>query len=206
MLSRQKRILYAITMTALIVNPIAVWSETIAIPVFLDYQQLQAHLMRDQFKAPDNTARYLLDHDGCASITLSEPHLSAAGEFLRVDAKILATIGVPATGGCTVVTRWAGRTDIRSKPALVSGQPLSVKFRVQDARLYDHQDRLLTDSLVLLPVKEQLPLLLNRYTLDLKPETNVYPKLGAADAANAGDQRPVAGTEPAAFFVVHNRC
>ena len=172
MLSRRKRILYAIMMTALIVNPIAVWSETIAIPVFLDYQQLQAHLMRDQFKAPDNTARYLLDDDGCASITLSEPHLSAEGEFLRVDAKILATIGVPATGGCTVITRWSGRTDIRSKPALVSGHPLSVKFRVQDARLYDQQDRQLTDSLVLPPVTEQLHLLLNRFTLDLKPETN----------------------------------
>ena len=172
MLSRLTSILYAIMIMALIVKPVAVRAETITVPVFLDYQQLQLLMMQDKFKGPNNTAQYLLDDDGCTSITFSEPHLSAEGELLRVDAKILATIGDPTTGACKVISRWTGRTAVTGKPALISGQPLSVAFRVQTARLYDQQGRLLTDSLVLQAVKEQLHLLLSRYRLDLKPETD----------------------------------
>ena len=96
------------------------------------------------------------------------PHLSAEGELLRVDAKTLATIGVPTSGACKVITRWTGRTAVTGKPALISDQPLSAEFRVQAARLYDQEGRLLTDNVVLQAVKEKLHLLLSRYRLDLK--------------------------------------
>jgi len=172
MLSRLTSILYAIIFMALIVKPIAVRAETITIPVFLDYQQLQLLMMQDKFKGPNNSAKYLLNDDGCTSITFSEPRLSAEGELLRADAKILATIGDLTTGTCNVITRWTGRTTVTGKPAVVSGQPLSVEFRVQDARLYDQLGRLLTDNIVLQAVKEQLHLLLSLYSLDLKPETD----------------------------------
>ena len=172
MLTRLTSILYAIMIMALIVKPIAVRAETITIPVFLDYQQLQLLMMRNNFKGPNNTAKYLLDDNGCTSITFSEPYLSAEGELLRVDAKILATIGDPTTGACRVITRWTGRTTVTGKPVLVSGQSLSLEFRVQTTRLYDQQGRLLKDSYVLQAMKEQLHLLLSRYRLDLKPETD----------------------------------
>ncbi|MGB6010213.1 MAG: SPOR domain-containing protein [Desulfobacterales bacterium] len=172
MLTRLTSILYAIMIMALIVKPIAVRAETITIPVFLDYQQLQLLIIRDEFKGPKNTAQYLLDDDGCTSITFSEPRLSTEGELLRVDAKTLATIGVPTSGACKVITRWTGRTAVTGKPALISDQPLSAEFRVQAARLYDQEGRLLTDNVVLQAVKEKLHLLLSRYRLDLKPETD----------------------------------
>ncbi len=172
MFFRLTSILYAIMIMALIVKPIAVRAETITIPVFHDYKQLQLLMMWDKFKGPNNTAQYLLDEDGCTSITFMEPHLSAEGALLRVDAKILATIGDPTTGKCKVITRWTGRTTVIGKPDLVDDQPLSVEFRVQATRLYDQHGRLLTDSLVLQAVKEQLHLLLSRYRLDLKPETD----------------------------------
>jgi septal ring-binding cell division protein DamX len=172
MLSRLTITLYAIMIMALIVKPVNVWAETINIPVFLDYQQLQLLMIRDQFKGPNNTAQYLLDDDGCTSITFSEPRLSAEGELLRVDSKTLATIGVSTIGACKVITRWTGRTVVTGKPVLVNDQPFSVEFRVQAVRLYDQQDRLLKDNVVLQPVKEKLHLLLSRYRLDLKPETD----------------------------------
>ncbi len=172
MLTRLTSILYAIMIMALIVKPIAVRAETITIPVFLDYQQLQLLIIRNEFKGPKNTAQYLLDDDGCTSITFSEPRLSMEEELLRVDAKTLATIGVPTSGACKVITRWTGRTAVTGKPALISDQPLSAEFRVQAARLYDQEGRLLTDNVVLQAVKEKLHLLLSRYRLDLKPETD----------------------------------
>ena len=172
MLTRLPSILYAIMIMALIVKPTAVRAETITIPVFLDYQQLQLLIIRNEFKGPKNTAQYLLDDDGCTSITFSEPRLSMEEELLRVDAKTLATIGVPTSGACKVITRWTGRTAVTGKPALISDQPLSAEFRVQAARLYDQEGRLLTDNVVLQAVKEKLHLLLSRYRLDLKPETD----------------------------------
>jgi septal ring-binding cell division protein DamX len=177
MFSRLTSILYAIMIMALIVKPSAVRAETNTIPVFLNCQQLQLLMMRDKFKGPNNTAQYLLDDDGCTSITFSEPHLSAEGELLRVDAKTLVTIGVPTTGACKVITRWTGRTAVTGKPVLVNDQPFSVEFRVQAARLYDQQGKLLTDSIVLQAVKEQLHLLLSDYRLDLKPETDQFKAL-----------------------------
>jgi cell division septation protein DedD len=172
MVSRLTITLYAIMIMALIVKPISLRAETIAIPVFLDYQQLQLLIMRDEFKGPNDTARYLLDDDGCTSITFSEPHLSAEGELLRVDAKILAIIGIPATGACKTIARWNGRTVVTGKSSLISGQPLSSEFRVQTSGIYDQEGRPLANSLVLQAVKEQLHLLLSRYRLDLKPETD----------------------------------
>ena len=172
MFSRLTSILYAIMIIALIVKPSAVQAETITIPVFLDYQQLQLLMMQDKLKGPNNSATYLMDDDGCTSITFSGPRLSADGELLRVDAKILATIGDLATGACNVITRWTGSTTVTGKPVVVSGQPLSVGFVVQAVRLYDQRGLLITDSIVLQAMKEQLPLLLSRYRLNLKPETD----------------------------------
>jgi len=169
---RRTIILYAIIIIALIVKPTAVRAETISISVFLDYRQLQLLMMRDAFNGPNHTAQYLLDDDGCTRITFSEPHLSAEGELLRVDTKTLATIGVTTTtGACKVITQWNGRATVTGKPVLVSDQPFSVEFRVQDTRLYNQQGRLLEDSLVLQAVKEQMHLFLSRYRLDLNPET-----------------------------------
>ena len=172
MLSRLTFILYAILFMALIIKPIVVKAETVTIPVFLDYQQLQLLMVRDNFKGSNNTAKYLMDDNGCTSITFSEPRMSTEGELLRVDAKILATIGVPAIGSCKVITRWTGRTAVTGKPSLLKDQPLSVEFKVQETRLYDQKGKLLKDGLVLQAVKEQLHLLLSRYKLDLKPETD----------------------------------
>jgi len=172
MLSRLTSILYAIMSMALILKTITVGAETITTPVFLDFQQLQLFMIRDEFKGPNNTVQYLLDEDACTSITFSEPLLSAEGEFLRVDAKTLATIGVPTSGACEVITRWTGRTAVTGKPVLVSDQPFSVEFKVQAVRLFDQQNRLITDNVLLQAVKEKLHLLLSRYRVDLKPETD----------------------------------
>ena len=174
MLSRLTIVLYSIFFTALIVKPIAVKAETVTIPIFLDYQQIQLLMIRDNFEGPNNTAQYLLDENGCTSIIFSEPRMSTEGGLLRVDAKILATIGVPAIGSCKVITRWTGRTAVTGKPALVKDQPLSVEFKVQETQLYDQTGKLLKDGLVLKAVREQLHLLLSRFKLDLKPETDPF--------------------------------
>jgi hypothetical protein len=162
--------LFAIMAIALMVKPVLAQTETIAIPVFFDYRQLQLFMMRDEFKGPNPTAQYRLDDDGCTSIAFSEPHLSADGQLLRADAKVLSTIGISATGACTVITRWTGSTSVIGKPVLVPGQPLSIEFKVQDARLYNRHGKLISDNFAAEAVKEQLHLLLSSYKLDLKPE------------------------------------
>ena len=166
------RILHAFLLTILILQPVTVSAETVAIPLFLNYPQLQLLMKRAMFTGPDESALYLLDNEGCNTVSFSEPHLSAAGEGLRLKAKILAIIGVNATGGCMTITRWAGRTVVKGKPILVNRQPLSVQFQVQAVELYDQQGRVLSDSLLPQTYKAQLRQVLSRFRMDLKPATD----------------------------------
>ncbi len=166
------RILHAILLAVLILKPVTVSAEKVAIPVFLDYSQLQLLMKRAIFTGPDNSARYLLDYDGCNMVSFSEPHLSAEGEGLRLKAKTLAIIGANTTDGCMTITRWTGRIVVKGKPLLVNRQPLSVQFQVLAVELYDQQGRRLSDSLLPQAFKAQLHRVLSRFRMDLKPATD----------------------------------
>ena len=165
------RILLSILFTLLILKPVTVSAEKVAIPVFLNYPQLQLLMKRAMFTGPDNSARYLLDDDGCNTVSFSQPHLSAAGEGLRLSTHTSAIIGANTTDGCMTITRWAGRTVITGKPLLVNRQPLAVQFQVQAVALYDQQGRQLSDSLLPQAFKAQLHQVLSRFHMDLKPAT-----------------------------------
>ena len=165
------QILHAILLTVLILKPVTVSAEKVTIPVFLNYPQLQLLMKRAMFTGPDNSARYLLDNDGCSTVSFSEPHLSAEDEGLRLNAKTLAVIGANTTDGCMTITRWTGRTVVKSKPLLVNGQPLSVQFQVQAVELYE-QGGLLSDSLLPQIFNTQLHQILSRFHMDLKPATD----------------------------------
>jgi len=65
-----KLILPTILLTILILTPVAVSAETVAIPGFLNYPQLQLLMKSTMFTGPDYSARYLLDDDGCNTISL----------------------------------------------------------------------------------------------------------------------------------------
>ena len=56
--------LFVVIIIALFVKPFTVRAETINIPVFIDYQQLQLLMIQDEFKGPNSTAQYLLDDNG----------------------------------------------------------------------------------------------------------------------------------------------
>jgi len=166
------RILHAILFTVLILKPVAASAETVEIPVFLNYPQLQLLMKRAMFSGPDDSARYLLDNEGCNTVSFSGLHLSAEGEGLRLNAKTLAIIGVNATDGCMAISQWTGQTVVRGKPLLVNRQPLSVQFQVQAVELYDQQGRLLSDSLLPQAFNAQLRQILSRFHMDLKPATD----------------------------------
>jgi len=170
--ARPIRVLHAILLTILILKPVTVSAEKLAIPVFLNYPQLQLLMKRAMFTGPDNSARYSLDNDGCNTISFSEPNLSAEGEGLRLSTNTLAIIGADTTDGCMTITRWTGRTLVIGKPLLVNRRPLSVQFQVQALELYDQQGRLLSDSLLPQAYKAQLHQVLSRFRMDLKPATD----------------------------------
>ena len=114
------RILGIILFTLLILKPGAASAEKVAIPVFLNYPQLQFLIKRAMFTGPDDAAAYMLDNEGCNTVSFSEPHLSAEGQGLRLNVKSLVIIGANTTDGCMAITRWTGRTVhrvIHAKPA-----------------------------------------------------------------------------------------
>lgn len=166
------RIRHAVLLSVLLLTPLPALSETVGIPVFLTYPQLRFLVVREMFKGPDNTARYVLDDTGCAFVTYSEPHLSAEGQLLRVEVTTLATIGVNTTDGCATIGRWTGRTVVKGEPVLLDDQPLSAGFRVQTAELYDQQGHRLTDPSALQAPGERLQQVLSQLKIDLSPEAD----------------------------------
>ena len=167
-----KRILHAILLTLLILQPVTVSAEKLAIPVFLNYPQLQLLIKRAMFTGPDNSARYSLDNEGCSTVSFSQPQLSAEGQGLRLNVKTFAILGAGTSDGCMTITQWAGRTVLKGKPLLANLQPLSVQFQVQAVELYDQQGRALSDSFLPQAFKAQLYQVLSRFRMDLKPATD----------------------------------
>ncbi len=167
-----KLILLVILLTVVILNPVAASAEKVSIPIFLNYPQLQLLMKRAMFTGPDDSAAYLLDIEGCNTVSFSQPYLSAEGQGFRLNAKTLAIIGAYTTDGCMTITRWTGRTVVIGKPLLVNRQPLSVQFQVQAVQLYDQQGGQLSDSLLPPAYKAQLHQILNRFRMDLKPATD----------------------------------
>ena len=166
------RILPAIFLTVLVLKPAPVSAEKVAIPVFLNYPQVQLLMQRTMFTGPDNSVRYLLDTDGCNTVSFSEPHLSAEDERLRLSVKTLAIVGASITDGCMTLARWAGRAVVKAKPMVVNRQPLSIQFDVQAVEIFDQHGRLLSDSLLPPAFKAQLLQVLSRFHMDLKPATD----------------------------------
>jgi hypothetical protein len=156
----------------MILKPVTVSAEKVAIPVFLNYPQLKLLMERAMFTGPDNTARYMLDDDGCNTVTFAEPHLSAEDELLRLNVKTLAIIGTNITGDCTTIIRWAGRTVVKGKLVLVNRQPLSMRYQVQAVELNDQQGRRFSDSLLPQSFRTQLHQALSQFHVDLKPATD----------------------------------
>ena len=166
------RILLVILLAVQILKPVAASTEKVSIPIFLNYPQLQLLMKRAMFTGPDESAAYLLDNEGCNTVSFSQPHLSAEGQGLRLNAKTLAIIGASTTDGCMTITQWAGRTVVIGKALLVNRQPLSVQFQVQAVELYDQQGGLLSDNLLPPAYKAQLHQTLSRFRMDLKPATD----------------------------------
>ncbi len=167
-----KRTLHALLLAVLVLTPLSAVSETVAIPIFITYPQLRFFLVQEMFKGPENTAQFVLDDTGCASVTYSEPHLATEGQLLRMDVATLATIGINTTVGCMTIGYWKGRTVVKGKPVMVDGQRLSAEFRLQTAELFDQQGHRFSATPVLQAFEKQLHQALSNLRIDLSPEAD----------------------------------
>jgi hypothetical protein len=172
MICPTRKILYAFMLVALLLGPVVAAAETVTLPVYLNYRQLELLMLREMFTGPSKTVQYPLDESGCSTVTLSDPKLSAENKLLRVDAKVLAAVGLAAGEDCTEVTQWRGRATVTGDFSLPKKEPLSVRFRPKAVKLYADEGDVLTDNLVLPLVEQQLQSYLGRQHLDLRPATN----------------------------------
>ncbi len=118
------RLIRIVLFLALIVNPLQTQAETVAIPIFVHYPQLQFLMERGMFNGPENSAQYSLDDDGCTTVAFSSPQLSAQGELLRIDVQTSTAIGTSITGDCSNIAQWKGRTVFTGTPEMANGHPL----------------------------------------------------------------------------------
>ena len=149
--------------------PIYAFSETVSLPLTLDYPLLRSLTIYTSFSDPGQTAVLLDKHDGCTNITVSEPKFSNSGSLIRFETKIKIRSGVFFRGECWMPVAWEGYMALYQKPK-IDNQKWLLSFETVDSFIYDkdHQPAKIA-GIIWSFVKLRVYDYLNSITLDLGP-------------------------------------
>ena len=143
-------------------------TETVAIPLKLDFLLLR-HLMQNQlFNAPDGRADILNDPAGCSKILLSDPQLQEQQQKLLIESRLEASIATNLFGTCTRLFEWSGRVRFLAEP-VVQESARAVSLNILSTELYDPRGQLINSGELWELANGQLQQLLSQYRVDLAP-------------------------------------
>ena len=94
--------------------PTGLWgaTETLHLPILLDYPLIRSLLMQQVYHEPGDRAIPLEQKDGCARIELWAPEVGPEGSLIKIGSRIRIKAGVPILGQCLRVTEWEGYIEI----------------------------------------------------------------------------------------------
>ncbi len=153
----------------------AVSTETVRVPIKLDYPVLRQLMQRQLFNTPDNRVEVLHDATGCSNLFLSDPRLHEDQQKLVITAHVRANIATAVFGNCTPLFNWEGDAKFLTKPVIQPGAR-SVRLKILSVQLYNPQGALITGQVLDL-ASGQLLSLMNRYEIDLSPTIDQLKKL-----------------------------
>ena len=109
-------------------------SETVTIPITIDYTLLETLLTSRVFSEPGDSAT-LIDHgDGCISLTLSSPHITESDGSIILDTEISTRVGTPFGDTCFSPLEWQGFLQFQQQLFLVPNS-WEIGFKTVDTTL-----------------------------------------------------------------------
>jgi hypothetical protein len=106
----------------------------VAFPLTVDHEVLRVALRR-HLREHGGSLELWRTPDGCGTLTLRDPVVSAAEGRLRIVGPASARAGVPLLGWCFASVGWAGHADILARPEL--GRDWQLRLRDLDVNLQD---------------------------------------------------------------------
>jgi hypothetical protein len=110
-------------------------TETVRIPIVLDYRFIRAVLVSQAFTRPGEHAEPLTGGAGCFAVELWKPDVSPEGEYLKVGSHIRTRAGLPMLNTCMGNIEWEGYIEMIQAVRLEPGT-WKVRFETVDSRLY----------------------------------------------------------------------
>ncbi len=120
--------------------PTFAFSETVSLPLTLDYTLLRSLTIHSAFSDPGLTAILLDEYDGCTKIIASEPHFSRSGSFVRFETKVNIRSGALIGDKCLMPVIWEGYLVLYQKPK-IDNEKWLLSFETVESFIYnkDHQ-------------------------------------------------------------------
>jgi len=138
----------------------------VTVPLTVDYPLLRQLLVKQLFDTPDGSRDVLDDPAACSKILLTDPDIAASGDDLEVVARVRATLGVPATGGCNALLNWQGSVGVLARPIIQQGGR-SLRMEPRDTWLVDATGTKMTSGSLWTVADASLRSFFSEFTLDL---------------------------------------
>ncbi len=111
-------------------------SQTMYIPVTIDYPLLRSLVIYSSFPCTDQTAQVLFLNNGCTSIILSDPRYRAEQSHVRGDFRLRVKAGSQSQTGCADPVEWDGYLTVLQNPVINKGD-WGLSFKTVEYRLLD---------------------------------------------------------------------
>ena len=149
--------------------PACAFSETVSLPLTLDYPLLRSLIIYSAFSDPGQQAVLLDEYDGCTNITVSEPKFSNSGSLVRFEIKVSIRAGAFFGDECLMPVAWEGYLALYQKPK-IDNEKWMLSFETVDSFIYDkdHQPAKIA-GIIWNFVKSLVYDYLNSITIDLSP-------------------------------------
>ena len=149
--------------------PACAFSETVSLPLTLDYPLLRSLTIYSAFSEPGQQAVLLDEYEGCTNITVSEPKFSGSGSLIRFETKVNIQSGAFFRGKCLMPVGWEGYLALYQKPK-IDNEKWLLSFKTVDSFIYDkdHQPAKIA-GIIWHFVKSWVYDYLNSVTINLSP-------------------------------------
>ena len=105
-------------------------SNSVSVPVNLDYPMLRQLLVTQLFNTPDGGREIINDPTGCSRIVLSDPEVGAQEESIEIVTNYRAQLGVEFFGSCQNLINRQGSVAFQGQP-LIQPDGKSIKLEPQ---------------------------------------------------------------------------
>lgn len=125
-----------ISSIAVILSPGSACSETVYLPVTIDYQLLRSFVMYTAYTGPDGTATVFHVNRGCREIIMADPQYTMENARIRFETKIRVRAGTYQNDTCRNPIEWEGYLSI-AQNARIDDKSWMLSFQAVDSVLLD---------------------------------------------------------------------